>query len=369
MKLTCLQENLNTGLAIVSRSLSKKTFADHPWQKCVYLMAKNGRLYLQTFNSLTLTRCEIQAKVEVEGAELMPGRQFTDFVMSMPNDVVTMETVENHLQITSGRTTASFNRSLTANFPEFPLGGSNEFIVSYSKFLNCINRTSTAALKEDSRPILTGVNVSVTADTVTFAAADGFRLSIISMPIDKDNHSTCSFVLPADVISNLKTLQKSGSSDILTIKVNDVKNQVLFSFDNIELLSQLITGNYPAYQTLIPKSVRTTVKVNRTELLSALKSVKVFNSSADILRMIIDRDQIELQGRSEDNNCHSFVDCSITGSSEKFAIRTEYLIDALNMSTAKEISIGLNGPTSPCIIKEVGNSNWVCVTMPMFVQW
>ncbi len=84
MKLSCLQENLNRGLAIVGRAVATRTTL--PITNNVLLTTDQSRLKLVATNLEMAISYWIGAKVEEEGAITVPARLLAEFVNSLPND-------------------------------------------------------------------------------------------------------------------------------------------------------------------------------------------------------------------------------------------------------------------------------------------
>ena len=84
MKLSCLQENLSRGLAIVGRAVATRTTL--PITNNVLLVTDKSRLKLVATNLEMAISYWIGAKVEEEGAITIPARLLTEFVNSLPAD-------------------------------------------------------------------------------------------------------------------------------------------------------------------------------------------------------------------------------------------------------------------------------------------
>src|SRR3990172_2470951 len=84
MKLSCLQENLSRGLAVVGRAIAARTTL--PITNNVLLATDNSRLKLVATNLEMAISYWLGAKVEEEGAITVPARLLTEFVNSLPND-------------------------------------------------------------------------------------------------------------------------------------------------------------------------------------------------------------------------------------------------------------------------------------------
>ncbi|MDP6501912.1 MAG: DNA polymerase III subunit beta, partial [Dehalococcoidales bacterium] len=85
MKLSCLQEDLNRGLAVVGRAVAPAR-TTLPITNNVLLASDQSRLKLVATNLEMAISYWTEAKVEEEGVITVPARLLTEFVNSLPND-------------------------------------------------------------------------------------------------------------------------------------------------------------------------------------------------------------------------------------------------------------------------------------------
>lgn len=89
MKLSCMQDNLNRGLSVVSRAVSARSTL--PILSNILLSTDNGRLKLAATNLELGITTWIGAEVAQEGSITIPARLLTDFVNTLPNEKVHIE--------------------------------------------------------------------------------------------------------------------------------------------------------------------------------------------------------------------------------------------------------------------------------------
>ena len=90
MRFTCLKENLNSGLAIVSRAVAGRTTL--PITQNILLSAGEGRLKLTATNLEIAISTWIGAQIEEEGSITVPARVFAELVSSFPQEKIDFET-------------------------------------------------------------------------------------------------------------------------------------------------------------------------------------------------------------------------------------------------------------------------------------
>jgi DNA polymerase-3 subunit beta len=294
MKLSCLQENLNRGLGIVGRAVATRTTL--PITNNVLLATDEGRLKLVATNLEMAISCWIGATIEDEGAITVPARLLTEFVSSLPSDTinVALSPQTKTLGLKCARFEARISGIDAKDFP--PIPSVEEGIttkVEVESLRQAINQVVFAAATEESRPVLTGVCARFENDSLTLAAADGFRLAVYKLSTTGKVSEKTEVIIPARTLSELNRLI-ADQEEAVEIMLNPNKSQVLFRLKkkdlniNIELVSQLVQGTFPNYAQLIPQSYNTRVIVHVAEFLRATRTASIFaRDGSGIVRLIM----------------------------------------------------------------------------------
>jgi DNA polymerase III subunit beta len=373
MKVSCLQENLAKGLSIISRAVASRSTL--PVLGNVLIATDQGRLKLAATNLELAVTCWIGAKVDEDGATTVPARVLSDFVNSLPPERIDMElnVKTQTLHLKCARYDANIKGIDATEFPIIPsIGDGKKISLEPETLREMIEQVSFAAATDESRPVLTGVVAKFEKDRVTFAAADGFRLSVrhstLSTPVDQ----------PITVIVPAKALQEVGrvsgdQEDPIEMAVTENKSQVLFKLTNIEIVSQLIDGVFPDFTRIIPESRSTRTVVNTAELQNAVKASSVFAREA----MNTVRVQIAPSGEmgagkmtmtaasAESGDNVGDIDAAVDGEAVEIAFNARYLADVLNVLHSPQVAIETSGSSSPGVIKAVNRDDFTHVIMPM----
>ena len=373
MKVSCLQENLAKGLSIVSRAVASRSTL--PVLGNILIATDQGRLKLAATNLELAVTCWIGAKVDEDGATTVPARVLSDFVNSMPPERIDMElnAKTQTLHLKCARYDANIKGIDATEFPIIPsIGDSKKISLEPETLREMIEQVTFAAATDESRPVLTGVVTKFEKDKVTFAAADGFRLSVrhatLGAPVDQ----------PISAIVPAKALQEVGrvsgdQEDPIEMAVTENKSQVLFKLTNIEIVSQLIDGVFPDFTRIIPESHATRTVVNTSELQNAVKASSVFAREA----MNTVRVQIAPSGEmgagkmtmtaasAESGDNVGDIDATVDGEPVEIAFNARYLADVLNVLHAPQVAIETSGSSSPGVIKAVNRDDFTHVIMPM----
>lgn len=375
MKLSCLQENLNRGLGIVGRAVATRSTL--PITQNVLLTTDQSRLKLAATNLEMAISCWIGAKVEEEGAITVPARLLTEFINSLPNDQIDIALSQQTLRLKCGRFEARINGLDAEDFPPIPqVGDGITTKIEVDSLREGINQVAFTAATDESRPVLTGVQLEFDGDKLTLAAADGFRLAVHDTSLLSPVNEKAAIIIPARALNELSRFLVDQEEPV-EITVNQQKSQALFHLKNIEMVSQLIQGTFPNYSQLIPQSYATRAAVDVAEFLRVTRMASIFaRDSSGIVRLVITPGaeltpgKINFSARAEEIGDNvSEIDALIDGEPTKIAFNAKYLLDVLAVLHQKQVALEITTPSSPGVLRPVGTDNYIHVIMPMFVQW
>ncbi|MBA7660460.1 Beta sliding clamp [subsurface metagenome] len=377
MKLSCLQENLDRGLNVVGRAVAVRTTL--PITNNVLLATDKSRLKLSATNLEMAISCWIGAKVEEEGAITVPARLLSEFISSLPSEKVdiNLSPQTKTLGLKCARFEARISGVDAKDFPPVPkVEGGISTKVEVEALRQAIGQVAFAAATEESRPVLTGVDAEFDGDTLTLAAADGFRLAVYKLPLAQAVTQKTEVIIPARTLAELNRLI-ADQEEAVEITVNPEKGQALFKLKDIELVSQLIQGSFPNYSQLIPKKYSTRTVISVADFLMATKTASIFaRDGSGIVRLVVapggemTPGKVTVSARSEEvGDDVGEIDAMVEGEESKIAFNGKYLVDVLSVLHEAQVALETTNPSSPGVLKPVGVDNYIHVVMPMFVQW
>jgi DNA polymerase-3 subunit beta len=384
VKVSCLQENLARGLSIVGRAVASRSTL--PVLGNVMLSTDGGRLKLSATNLEIGINCWVGAKVQEEGATTVPARLLIEFVNSLPPEQIDMElTVRTQeLNLRCAHFEANIKGIDAQEFPIIPTSGDGEAVIHLERgsLRRMIDQVAFAAATDESRPILTGVLVKFEADQLVMAAADGFRLSVRTEPAPELTSEPISVIIPARALTELARITApsgpmvEGEEDFVEITITPARNQILFHMKDIDLVSQLIEGNFPDYNQIIPKEYNSRAVLDVASFLKAGKVSFLFaRESANIVRL-----QIEPGGElspghlimsatsAELGSNVGEIDATVEGEPIEIAFNARYLIDILSVINTAQVILETTNSSSPGLLRPVGDQSFIHVVMPMHLS-
>jgi DNA polymerase-3 subunit beta len=147
------------------------------------------------------------------------------------------------------------------------------------------------------------------------------------------------------------------------------KSQVLFHLEGVDLVSRLIDGQFPNYQSVLPKTHTTRAVLDREELLRAVRpAALIAHESANIVKLGVGLEGdagITVSANAEVGDHIGRIEAAVEGDGTTIAFNARFLADVLTNVDAEQFALELNGPLSPGVFKPVGDDRYVHVVMPL----
>src|SRR5215212_279390 len=379
MRLTCLPEKLNEGLATVGRVVAPRSTL--PVLGNVLLETDGGQLKLAATNLELTVICWVGAKVEEEGAITLPARLLADYVgLLSAGEPLHLELKAKKAHLSCGRFDANISGIDAEEFPAIPsVAGGASLKLAAPRLKEAIGQVVFAAAPDDSRPVLAGVQMSVSGGKLTLAAADGFRLAVRKVDLGEVEAPDLQMIVPAKALTEVARGLPSDDEVEVEIAVTPDRSQVLFRHRQAEIVSRLIEGQFSDFERIISCETKTRVTLQTADFLRATKAAQVFardNSMIVRLNLVPAEGGDEALGRvtvaatsAEIGDNTGDVDASVEGEAMQVAFNGRYLRDALEALDAPQAFIEVTGPASPGLIRPASGPNgYIQVIMPMHVS-
>jgi len=340
----------------------------------VLLETNNGRLKLAATNFETSLVLWIEADIQEEGSITLPAKTLVDMVGNFfPGEVVL--SVNHKTQTATLKNASSINDIKgidAADFPTIPVPSLQSGIdVNLENFKSLVKQVAFSASMDDTRPTLNGIKLDISGRKLTLTSTDGYRLSVreevLVDPVNKD----FSVLIPVRSMNELARINPNGKT--LTIDVPENGDRVIFHMENVNLVSQLISGNFPSVQNIIPSTHNTRTIVSTQEFLDACKQVQVVareDGYTATLSIAGDPDsgsmEIKTQNDSTGNSDVSIF-AGVEGDPLKISFDIRYLLEALEVMNSKDVAIETTSGKTAAVIKPAIDEGYIHVIMPRVV--
>jgi DNA polymerase-3 subunit beta len=370
MRVTVLQEHLDRGLAIAVRAVAAR--GTMPSLTHVLVRAQAGALTLVATNLDIAISCRVPARVDEDGAIALPARLVLDLVASLrPGPIELRLNVRTKaLQFKSPPYESHIKGIEAEEFPIIPRFPAKAMArLTQDELLRMINEVAFAAATDDNRPVLAGVATRFSVTEMKMAASDGYRLAVRRCDVLFSELAEVEAIVPARSLLELARLLKP-TDDEVEIAFGPQQSQLLFRIDDIEMVTRIIDGTYVNYAPLIPTSHGTRAVLSRTALLEAVRVASFFaRDVSNIIQLELfpgeDQPLVVSAVSSETGSNVGRLDATVDGPRVRVGFNSRYMAEALASGRAEEISLELNGPLAPCVLRPMGDDRYVHVLMPI----
>lgn len=310
--------------------------------------------------------------IEATGAIVLPARFFSDIVKKLPDKKVTIEVTSGfQADITSGSAKFQINGQDAENFPHLPEIETNKSVTLPNDILKeVIRQTVIAVSKQESRPILAGVHMTLKDGVLTAVATDSHRLAQRKVVLENiDNGIDFDVIIPGKSMEELSGMISDVHEDV---QMQVTENQVLFIFGNTHFYSRLLEGNYPETSQLIPQTADTTVELEAGTFLSSIERASLLSheSRNDVVKLSLKPSEslVRISGDSPDIGTveEKVVTSALDGNDLEISFNPNYMKDALRSFGQATIKISFTSPLRPfTLVPTEDQENFVHLITPV----
>jgi len=311
-------------------------------------------------NSLKITASDLEttmtADVQVESSDsgrfLLPARLLVDTVKALPTQPLTFAINEGSgtMDIVSETGKYSFAFADAEDYPNpVEMEEASSINIPAGVLTDAIGKTIFAAGSDELRPTMTGILFEFSPGGLNFVATDAHKLVKYERNDLKADAET-QFIVPKKPLQILKNYIAGGNDDVIV--TYDDRN-VKFNFDNIQLLSRLINGQYPNYRAVIPTENPNVMLVDRNQFLDVAKRIAIFASKAThLIRLDIAGSELKVSAEDLDfsNKAEERLTCNYQGDDIAIGFNSKFLIEMLSNLDSDEISLNMSVPSKAALI-------------------
>jgi DNA polymerase-3 subunit beta len=331
--------------------------ADHDTLK---LTATDLEVFLKTI---------IECNVHEPGEITLPARKISQITKTIRGDEVELSSNESFETVILDKSGVSNARFAILGLPksEFPTIPKidEESLIEFpnSIFLDMLKQTSYAIAEEDSRFVFNGLYLVSEGPNVTLVATDGKRMSKIEREFSTELLFKDGIIIPFKAIREIQKILDSGGNAKLAL----IGNQLFIQCGDVELLCNLIEGQFPNYNQVIPKEFGFEAVIDREALFNSIKSVSVLaNEQSKQIRFSFDKNKLTIVAHTpEVGEADDYLSCEYDGDALNIGFNFSYILDAIQNIPDEKLKLGINSETAPLVIQNNNDDNFVAVIMPM----
>jgi DNA polymerase-3 subunit beta len=367
MKVICNRGALLDGLLMAGNVVASRT--PKPVLQCVKLTAEDNTLTIAATDlEVAIRYNDNQVQIEQAGEALLPADKLRDIVRESVDDTLSIEVNGDNATIKGGDSKFTIFTQNPKEFPPVPdFEGEADFQIAGGHLKQLIGQTLFAAAKESTRYAFNGVLIVAKAKKINLVSTDGRRLAQAKGDIsgDKLPKDGAKAIVPAKALTLIEKLIDDPEAAV-SFQIRE--NQIIFHTADATLTSNLVEGQFPPYEDVIPKDTDKKMTAGTADLLSAVRRAALLTTEESKgVRLAFSKNGLKLTSRSpEAGEAEVNFPCKFEGSDVEIGFNPQFLTEALRVVDTDEISLELTAPNRPGLLK--GGPNFLYVIMPVNLQ-
>jgi len=364
MKIICTQENLKTSLLTVGRVVSSSNTL--PILNNLLIKTENGVLKISSTNLEIAITTSVRCKIEEEGEVTVANKTLTELVGNLPNKNINLTTKDNQLFIEAENYHTNIKTLPSEEFPLIPkIEGQNTITLDSQDLKAVINQVVFAASSNQTQPEISGIFLGFDKNELRVAATDRYRLAERKTVLTKPVQNPQELILPQKTAQEISRIIGNQKGEITLVFS---ETQIGVNFNDTEIISRLVDGQYPDYKQIIPEKFTTTLTTEKSSLINALRAASVFSQGGNTVKLDILSGKQQLVVAAESSELGRSVvelDAKIEGGDNSVLLNHHYLLDSLAVMDSKMIVIKTISDSSPALIVPEGQDDYLYLVMPI----
>jgi DNA polymerase III subunit beta len=316
----------------------------------VLIEATASGLKLSSFDYEVSAQTEITAEVEETGTVLVSGRLLADIASRLPSAPVKFATEDGRITVSCGSAHFTLLSMPVEEYPTLPQVSGESGTLSAESFSTAVSQVAVAASRDDVTPVITGVQLEVSENSISLVATDRYRVAVREIEWDgTDVGSTpVTALVPARTLTEIgKTFGHSGTISVAITNTDD-RELIAFRADKKTVTSLLIKGNFPPVKRLFPETVDNYAVMNTAELIEATRRVSLVLEREAALRFTFSIEGLTLEAiGTEQAQASETIDAHLHGTDTVVSLKPQFLLDGLGAVHSEFVRISFTKTENP----------------------
>lgn len=308
----------------------------------------SGTVRLASFDYEVSARGEFAADVEQAGQVLVSGRLLREIANALPHKPVDFTLEGSKVSVTCGASRFTLATMPVDQYPALPEFPEQSGTIDGSQLQQAVSQVSSAASRDETLPILTGVRMEIEGSHISLLATDRYRLALreLDWKPSKSDLSAVALVRAKTLTDTAKAL---GAGDV-TVALSSGQGVDLIGFEagGLVTTSLLMDGDYPQVRRLFPDDTPIKAVVKTTELIEATRRVSLVAERNSAVRLAFAEGEVTLDaGQTDDAQASEALECALEGDAITVAFNPQYLLDGLGALGTEYVQLGFTQETKP----------------------
>lgn len=362
MKFECKSGTLVSVVASVSKARSKQTSQNY--LQDIYIELDNHLLTLRATNLEISCEKSVSVKGIQNGKCIVKGDTLVKVIQLLQtnDESLTCELIDGVFSITKTRGVVELKTTPYEDFPTLPQQGESIGSISGTVFLNLLREVSFCAATTEIKPEIASIYMYTTGKELVAVATDSYRLA--EKRVQLEQPLNCSLLIPQKYIADIIAIISEEQGDL-----NLYYNEGLLtcvSQNNLTLCIHIITGQFPDYKQLFPKTFTTTTTIQKEELQKALTLTTYFTENHSQVKCVFANNTLTVHSRNEQiGQTTNTIQSQQEGNDIEVTYNNRYFLDVLPHINGKEATLSFTTPNRPVFIVNKNDTTFTYLLMPL----
>jgi DNA polymerase III subunit beta len=324
-------------------------------------------LVLSSFDYDVSAQATIPVGAEQPGSALVSGRLLAEISRSLPAKPVHISAEDGRAVLTCGSATFTLLTMPEDEYPALPDMPPAAGTIGSDAFATAVSQSATAAGRDDTLPALTGVRIEIEGDTLTLVSTDRYRLAVRELRWSPARPElTAAVLVPAKALSDTaRSLTSSAQVSIALalpgtdgagvagpgVAGHSGDGMIGFEGAGRRTTTRLLSGEFPRYQSLLPKTVNAAVELPVSLLAESVRRVALVAERNTPVRLAFSTGQLVLEaGTGEEAQAEEVLEAEFSGDDLSIAFNPQYLLDGLAAVDSDVVRISFTEPGKPALL-------------------
>ncbi len=339
MRFVVEREVLADAVAWVARSLPSRPVL--PVLSGLLLEASAEGLTLSCFDYEVSARIVMDAKVDDVGTALVPGRLLAEITRSLPPSPVEFDDAGEDVTLSCGPASFTLVTLPAAEYPRLPELPRLAGTADGAALATAIGQVTPAASRDDTLPVITGVNVEIDGDVLRLVATDRYRLAVRELSWEPARAGIRGTLLvPARTLAEAARMMAVGGVVRLMMRGEEEAGRtdpergadavVGFECGGRRLTTRLIGTEYIKYSSRFPRDFSSCADMPAVELAEAVRRVALVAERGSSVRLSFADGAVAIEaGTTGQARARETVAVRFSGDESAIAFSPQYLLDGL----------------------------------------
>ncbi len=334
------------------------------------LEAEGDELRLSCFDYEVSARAVVQAEVGEPGTALVPGTLLAEIARNLPSADVEVTTAAGVVVLTCGSAEFTLVSLPLAEYPALPAVPDVAGSVDGGLLATAAAQVGSAASRDDTLPMLTGVCLDFDGPVLTLAATDRYRMAVRTTRWDPaDPRARFSVLVPARTLAEVARTMAPGKPVTIAVAqperddARPADGLICFEGAGRQLTARLIGAEFIRYEARFPAGFGASAELPAGAFTEAVRRVSLVADRGAAVQLAFRRDVVVIEAQSAGRaRAVETVQARLDGDDQVISFNPHYLLDGLAAAaltghaapvdghSGGRIRLQFTGPARPALI-------------------